>query len=51
MTGSYGENFEANHSNTHSVTVGHDYSTTDTEGWSYEQSQTVAKGGDSFWQV
>jgi hypothetical protein len=51
VTGSYGENFEANHSNTHSVTVGHDYSTTDTEGWSYEQSQTVAKGGDSFWQV
>jgi hypothetical protein len=51
VTGSYGENFQQSHSDTHSVTVGHDYSTTDTEGWSYEQSQTIAMGGDSFWQV
>jgi hypothetical protein len=51
VTGSYGQNFEENHSNTHSVTVGHDYSTSDTEGWTYEQSQTVAMGGDEFWQV
>jgi hypothetical protein len=51
VTGSYGQNFEANRSNTHSVTVGRNYSESDTEGWTYEQSQTVAKGGDEFWQV
>jgi hypothetical protein len=51
VTGSYGENFEANHSDSHAVTVGHDYSTSDTEAWSYEQSQTVAMGGDNFWEV
>jgi hypothetical protein len=51
LSGSYGENFEANKSNTHSVTVGRDYSESDTEGWTYEQSKTLANGGDEFWQV
>lgn len=51
VTGSYGQNFDQNHADTHSATVGHDYSASDTESWSYEQSQTVAKGGSSFWTV
>jgi hypothetical protein len=51
VTGSYGQSFDQNHSDTHSTTVGHDYSTSDTESWSYEQSQTVAKGGQDFWSV
>jgi hypothetical protein len=51
VTGSYGETFEQNHSNSHAVTLGHDYSTSDTEGWTYEQSETVAMGGDMFWSV
>jgi hypothetical protein len=51
VTGSYGQNFDQNHSDTHSSTVGHDYSTSDTESWSYEQSQTLAKGGSEFWTV
>jgi len=51
VTGSYGKSFDQSHSDSHSSTVGHDYSTNDTETWSYEQSQTVAKGGDSFWQT
>jgi hypothetical protein len=51
VTGSYGENFDESHSNSHAVSVGHDYSTSDSEAWSYEQSQTVAMGGDNFWEV
>jgi hypothetical protein len=51
VTGNYGMNFQQSHSNTHSVTVGHDYSVSDTESWSYEQSQTIAMGGDDFWEV
>ena len=51
VTGSYGETFEQNRSNSHAVTLGRDYSTSDTEGWTYEQSETIAKGGDEFWSV
>jgi hypothetical protein len=51
VTGSYGKSFDRSHSDSHSSTVGHDYSVNDTETWSYEQSQTVAKGGSEFWTV
>jgi hypothetical protein len=42
VTGSYGTNFDLNHSDSRTATVGHDYSTSDTEQYSYEQSQTAS---------
>jgi hypothetical protein len=51
VTGQYGETFEQNRSDSRAVTLGRDYSTSDTEGWTYEQSETLAKGGDEFWAV
>src|SRR5262249_5684446 len=46
VSGSFGKNFEDTHMDSRAVTVGHDHTESDTESFSYEQSETVGKGGD-----
>jgi hypothetical protein len=51
VTNSFGNSFQQNHEDTYSTVVGHDYTQSDTEGYSYQTSLNQTYGGDTGWMA